>query len=150
LAKRGLRRATPGPDRAKPRQGAGTRSVDTREQGMGAGAMAHTPIARPCRAASRCGWHTLPGWRWHSAPLAPVTCATSALPHHGVPSGSGYDAVRQPETLVVLRRKGRTFADQVLVAPVIGCVLPGVAGDCDRPRQDRLPGIKPGFWRCFD
>ena len=30
LAKRGLRRTTPGPDRAKPRQGAGTRPADTR------------------------------------------------------------------------------------------------------------------------
>lgn len=45
LAKRGLRRTTPGSDRAKPRQGGGTRLADT-EEGMGASAMAHAPIAR--------------------------------------------------------------------------------------------------------
>ena len=42
MAKRGLRRATPGPDRAKPRQGAGTGPADTRDQDRGACTMAHT------------------------------------------------------------------------------------------------------------
>ena len=44
MAKRGLRRTTPGPDRAKPRQGTGIRPADIREQDKGAGAMAHTSI----------------------------------------------------------------------------------------------------------
>jgi hypothetical protein len=36
LAKRGLPRATPGPDRAKPRQGPGTRPADSpRQRGAG-------------------------------------------------------------------------------------------------------------------
>ena len=53
--------------------------------------------------------------------------------------------------IVVLRRKGRTFADAGgACRAVIGCALAGGAGDCDRPRQDRLPGLRRGFWRCFD
>jgi hypothetical protein len=96
LAKRGLRRTTPGPDRAKPRQGGGTWLADTWGQDTGARAIAHTPIARPCHAASGWGGHRLRGWRSRSPPLAPMTLA-SALPHRGVLSGPGYEAARQPE-----------------------------------------------------
>ena len=53
--------------------------------------------------------------------------------------------------IVVLRRKGGIFADAGGTRrAVIGCVLAGGAGDCDRPRQDRLLGLRRGFWRCFD
>jgi hypothetical protein len=57
------------------RQGTGARSADTREQDKGARAMAHTSIARPCRAASGCAWHALPGWRSRSVPMSPTTRA---------------------------------------------------------------------------
>ncbi len=52
----------------------------------------------------------------------------------------------------MLRRKGRTFADAGgACRAVIGCALAGGgAGDCDRPRQDRLPGFRRCFRRCFD
>jgi hypothetical protein len=90
-----------------------------------------THRSRPCRAASGCsGWHTLPGWRSCRPPLAPMTRAASALPHHGVPSGLAHDAVRQPRPRsVVLRRKGRTFADAGgACRAMIGCALAGSAG----------------------
>jgi hypothetical protein len=67
LAKRGLRRTTPGPDRAKPRQGAGTRSADNPGARQGSPRHGPHPDPRPCRAASGCGWHTLPGWRAREA-----------------------------------------------------------------------------------
>jgi hypothetical protein len=58
--------------------------------------MAYTPIARPCRAASGCGWYTLPGWRSRSRRWRPWPALASAPPHHGVAKWSGVDAVRQP------------------------------------------------------
>ena len=49
-------------------------------------------------------------------------------------------------TIVVLRRKERTFADAGgACRAVIGCALAGGAGDCDRPRQDQLPGAQARF-----
>ena len=61
-----------------------------------------------------------------------------ALPHHGVPSGPAHDAVRRPgdrnPRIIVLRRKGRPFADTGgACRAVIGCALAGGrVGDCDR------------------
>ena len=115
--------------------------------------MAHTPIARPCRAASGCAWHTLPGWRSRSPPIGahdprwPAHCRITGCQ---VVRGMTLFGNRSPR-IVVLRRKGRTFADAGgACRAVIGCALAGGAGDCDRPRQDRLPGLRRGFWRCFD
>ncbi len=55
-------------------------------------------------------------------------------------------------SFVVLRRKGRTFATLHWRCLSHGdrVALAGGAGDCDRPRQDRLLRLRRGFWRCFD
>jgi hypothetical protein len=45
----------------------------------------------------------------------------------------------------VLRRKGRTFADAGGASRGDRGALAGGAGDCDRPRQDPLPGFQTVF-----
>ena len=59
LGEAGLAARDARPRLRKPRQGVGTRRVDT-WAGQGSLCHAHTPIARPCRAASGCGWHSAP------------------------------------------------------------------------------------------
>jgi hypothetical protein len=94
--------------------------------------MAHTSIAKTCLAVSGCRWRTLPGWRWRSAPMSLMTRAASALLHHRVPGAGGRGMTlfddRSPR-IVVLRRKGRTFADaRGVCRAAIGCALAGGAG----------------------
>ena len=113
--------------------------------------MAHTSIERPRRAASGC----------RLAHAAGMVLAQRAYVVHDllathcritgcqVIEGMTLFDNRSPR-IVVLRRKGRTFADAGgACRAVIGCALTGGAG-CDRPRQDRLRGLRRGFWRCFD
>ena len=98
--------------------------------------MAHTPIARPCRAASGCGCV-------HAARMALAKPAIGAhdprWPAHRASRGAKWSGGmtlfdnRSPR-IVVLRRKGRTFADAGgACRAVIGCALAGGAG-----------GLRPG------
>ena len=120
--------------------------------GQGAGATAHTRReTRPGRV------------RMRLARTARMALAQPAIGAHdprwpahcrimGCQVVRGMTLIDTPEPrIVVLRRKGRTFADAGgACRAVIECALVAALGDCDRPRQNRLPGFRRCFWRCFD
>ena len=118
--------------------------------GSGHGSRRHGPHpdARPRRAASGCGWHTLPGWRSRSVPMSPMTRAglrTAASRGAKWSGGMTLFDNRSPR-IVVLRRKGRTFTDAGgACRAVIGCALAGGAGGLRPAASGPAAGAQAGF-----
>ena len=117
--------------------------------GSGHGSLRHGPHVERGRAGPRQdapGTHCQDDTR--AAPMSPVTRAGQRpAASRGAKWSGGMRLFgdRNPR-IVVLRREGRTFADAGgACRAVIRCALAGGAGNCDRPRQDRLPGLRRGF-----
>jgi hypothetical protein len=112
--------------------------------------MAHTPIARPCQAASGCGWDTPVRMALAEPAVGPMTRGgrRTAASRRAKRSGWGQPELQDcrvaPEG-ADLRRCWRCLSR---CDPVRGSRRRWE--DCSRPRQDRLPGLRRGFWRCFD